>query len=268
MSENEVNQSPRAVSCMVTCIDVFDSNVVSIMRGICETGKLKNANDCAISEDIANNDLLNLFLSEIRSIDIDPNIHAANYLQRARAQVRLFEVPDGPLGITVSEVPQSNGGIVGGLMVLEVENMTYFSPGDVISGINGVSVRNLTPELAVAMLSQTKNRKLIVVRTHDSMSTNVSADVNKIQEDKIDQRSFTSQQPGSSVPLDYSTRAPGATITDDSPRSRRALSSSPSIRMYSATYLGFYTKMRHKFDSPYSFLSANKLLDNRSCFMT
>jgi hypothetical protein len=250
---------------MVTCIDVFDNNVVSIMRGLCETGKLKNANDCAISEDIANNDLMNLFLSEIRSIDVDPYIHAANRMQRARAQVRLFDVPDGPLGITVSEVNRGNGGVLGGLMVLEVENMTYFSPGDVISAINGVSVRNLAPELAVAMLSQTKNRKLIVVRAHDSMNVDVNNNDSVPKDESSDQVGSTSWQPVSSVSFTYPSRAPAS---DDIPRSRRVLSSSPSIRMYSSTYLGFYAKMRHKFDSPYSFLSANKLLDNRSCFMT
>lgn len=259
MSDSSSNTVVPAVASRVTCIDVFDNNVVSIMRGVCETGRLRNANDCAISDDIANNDLINLFLNEIRAVDLDPNVRAANRLQRARAQVRLFDVPDGPLGITVSEVSRNDGSIAAGLRVLEVENLVYFSPGDIISAINGVSMRNLRPELAVAMLTQTKNRKLIVVRTNDPSDDAISTDISVQEPDSQD------------VDATSTTASPSSRFSSGdrtTPRATRILSKSPRVGMYSATYLSFYTKMRHKFESPYTFLSANKLLDNGSCFMT
>lgn len=131
-------------------------------------GTLININESNVFENATQNDLIQVLLSEIRSIDLDRSLQAGprkqlelNPLRKSPAQLRLFAVPDGSLGISVSSSPEDSAR---GLQVIDVDDFTYFAPGDVISSVNGIVLSKLSPEFAVNILLQSNNRNLCVIR--------------------------------------------------------------------------------------------------------
>lgn len=161
-----------AVPVHVTCIDIYNNNIVSIQKGQNEMGVIQSINNSAFFESATHNDLLRVLVSEIRSIDLARGVNAATRakmesgpLKRSPSQIRLFSVPDGPLGIAVSSEPEASAL---GLIILEVDDFMHFMPGDVIASVNGVLLHQLSPELAVNIFSESKQRQLTVIRVMDT----------------------------------------------------------------------------------------------------
>lgn len=182
----------------MTCIDVYNNNIISIQKGSHEMGILRNINATKVTENTTPNDLLNVLISEIHSIDIDRSLQeerrqsmGKNPLMKAPSQIRIFSVPDGPLGISVSSTPQDS---VKGLKITDVDDLTYFAPGDTIASVNGVLLRELTPEFAVNILSESKDRHLTIIRQPVTISDKVS--LSDCEPDDLENSSLAGYQEG------------------------------------------------------------------------
>ena len=155
----------------ITSIDIYNNNIVSVTKGKNEMGILANINDFQVVEDATQNDLLQVLLSEIHSINVDCNVGSDTKkqlelkpLQKSAYQVRMFAVPNGPLGISVASTPHDSSL---GLKIIDVDDFVYFAPGDIIASVNGVLLHKLTPEFAVSIFSKSTERHLTVVRGFD-----------------------------------------------------------------------------------------------------
>ena len=155
----------------VTSIDVFSNQVVCITRGVSEIGRVVSVNNCDVTEHGEASSFVHLFQSEISNVELDQKLSLSEPLERSGSQIRLFDVPDGSLGIEVSAEIGNGSGIVG-LRVLAVDKLEYFLPGDVITCVNGISLSKLDEKLALEILSTTKTRRISVIRKMECIKEN------------------------------------------------------------------------------------------------
>lgn len=164
----------------ITCIDLFGNNIVSVQKGTCEVGRLVNINDIAVFNDVTQKDILHLLMSRVRSIDLDHSPTRKGDLSRSLFQIRIFAVPNGPLGISVSSS-------LDGLVIIDSKSLLYFMPGDIITAVNDMNLRCVSAELAVHMFSESSDRHLTVLRKlsegeRDSSSKNEETNDIKLSE--------------------------------------------------------------------------------------
>jgi hypothetical protein len=159
-----------------------------VQRGICETGKLINLNDCPITSDNQPNELLEVMQSSVESIDLKTNIKSVLFPEKLKTtsyQIRFFSVPDGPLSISVSGGYDENVPFQSGLTVVEVDDFNYFAPGDIITAVNNIKLSNMYLELATNIFSRSVGRKLTVIRGYcDNCLHNKMTDRDNIIEGK------------------------------------------------------------------------------------
>lgn len=131
-------------------------------------GIVTSINQSKVMQNAAPNDLLQVLVSEIRSIDLNRSLLDSTRkriekksLQKFPSQLRIFAVPDGPLGISVSSSPQDS---LLGLKIIDVDEFTYFAPGDIIASVNGVLLKELSPDFAVGIFTESTSRQLTIVR--------------------------------------------------------------------------------------------------------
>lgn len=185
----------------VTSIDIYNNNIVSVTKGKTEMGVLANVNDFQIVEDATQNDLLQVLLSEIRSIDVNCTVGCETKkrldlqpLQKYAYQVRMFTVPNGTLGISVAPAPQE---AELGLKIIDVDDFVHFAPGDIIASVNGVLLHKLTPEFAVNIFSQSRDRHLTVIRGFEFNNNDETATRPPAGE-RTDRGDHNTEQPSSS----------------------------------------------------------------------